>query len=119
MLALKSLFPLGGRHKVASVRNFASKLLPKKWLRPLLEKGISSYKTLIKYQYEIAIGDQPITPQEWQQLVNAKTPLIKFRGQWMELDQSKMQQMLYFWQKQQAENTEMTSARVAAKNIRV
>jgi hypothetical protein len=40
--------------------------------------------------------------------VNAKTPLVKFRGQWMELDQDKMQQMLEFWKTQQAENPEMS-----------
>ena len=29
---------------------------------------------------------QVVTEQEWRQLVNAKTPLVQFRGQWMELD---------------------------------
>ena len=75
---------------------------------PSAGKGYFQLQTLISYQYEIAIGDQPITPQEWQQLVNAKSPLIKFRGQWMELDQSQMQQMLDFWQKHQQENPELT-----------
>ena len=32
------------------------------------------------------------------ELVAAKTPLVRFRGQWMELDREKMQQMLDFWQ---------------------
>ncbi|NJL46004.1 MAG: ATP-dependent helicase, partial [Leptolyngbyaceae cyanobacterium SM2_3_12] len=71
-------------------------------------KSYFSYDTLVQYQYDLAIGDQPVTPQEWQQLVNAKSPLVKFRGQWMELDQDKMQQMLEFWQQQQAENPEMS-----------
>ncbi|WOD41705.1 DEAD/DEAH box helicase [Nodosilinea sp. E11] len=71
-------------------------------------KGYFSYDTLVQYQYDLAIGDQPVTEAEWQQLVNAKSPLIKFRGQWMELDQDKMQQMLEFWQQQQAENPEMS-----------
>ena len=43
-----------------------------------------------------------------QQLVQAKTPLVQFRGQWVELDQDNMQQMLEFWQKQQAENPEIS-----------
>ncbi len=71
-------------------------------------KGYFSYDTLVQYQYDLAIGDQPVTEAEWQQLVNAKSPLVKFRGQWMELDQDKMQQMLEFWQQQQAENPEMS-----------
>ena len=71
-------------------------------------KGYFSYDTLVQYQYDLSIGDQPVTQDEWQQLVNAKSPLVKFRGQWMELDQDKMQQMLTFWQQQQAENPEMS-----------
>ncbi|MGB3295153.1 MAG: DEAD/DEAH box helicase [Phormidesmis sp.] len=71
-------------------------------------KSYFSYDTLVKYQYEFSIGDQPVSEQEWQQLVAAKSPLVQFRGQWMELDPEKMQQMLEFWQKQQAENPELS-----------
>lgn len=71
-------------------------------------KSYFSFETLVEYQYELAIGDQPVTEQEWQQLVQAKTPLVRFRGQWMELDQDKMQQMLAFWKTQQAENPELS-----------
>ena len=71
-------------------------------------KSYFSFDTLVQYQYDLAIGGEPVTEQEWNQLVNAKTPLVKFRGQWMELDQDKMQQMLEFWKTQQAENPEMS-----------
>jgi len=67
-----------------------------------------SWDHIIQYQYELAIGDEPVTEQEWQQLIEAKTPLVKFRGQWMELNQDKMQQMLNFWKKQQEENPELS-----------
>ncbi len=61
-------------------------------------QGLLSLERLIEYSYELAIGDQPVTAQEWQQLMAANSPLIQFRGQWMELDQDKMGQMLAFWQ---------------------
>lgn len=67
-----------------------------------------SFDTLVQYQYELAIGDQPVSQQEWKQLVNAKTPLVQFRGQWIELDPSKMGQMLEFWQTQQQKNPDMS-----------
>jgi len=70
--------------------------------------GYFSLETLVQYQYELAIGGETVTAQEWQQLVQAKTPLVQFRGQWVELDQDNMQQMLEFWQKQQAENPEIS-----------
>jgi len=71
-------------------------------------KGYFSLDSLVQYQYELAIGGQVVTQQEWQQLVNAKTPLVQFRGQWLELDQEKMQQMLEFWQSHAQEQPEMT-----------
>jgi SNF2 family DNA or RNA helicase len=71
-------------------------------------KGLFQLANLIEYKYELAIADQTITPEEWQQLVNTKTPLIQFRGQWMELDVAKMQQMLEFWQSHQETQPELT-----------
>ncbi|WP_346293332.1 DEAD/DEAH box helicase [Sphaerothrix gracilis] len=71
-------------------------------------KSYFSLDTLVQYQYELAIGDQPVSQQEWNQLVNAKAPLVQFRGQWIELDQDKMRQMLEFWQHKRQEDPEMS-----------
>lgn len=71
-------------------------------------KKYFSLENLVEYQYELAIGGEKVTEQEWNQLVTAKTPLVKFRGQWMELDQDKMRQMLEFWKTQQQENPELS-----------
>ncbi|MGZ8172506.1 DEAD/DEAH box helicase [Methylobacter sp.] len=67
-----------------------------------------SMETLTDYHYELAIGDETLTPEEWQQLVNAKAPLIHFRGQWMELDRDNMREMLTFIQQQNDTVPEMT-----------
>ncbi|GAB4379272.1 MAG: DEAD/DEAH box helicase [Elainellaceae cyanobacterium] len=71
-------------------------------------KSYFSFETLVEYQYDLAIGDHTISEKEWQQLVNAKSPLVQFRGQWMELDQDKMREMLEFWKKHQQEHPEMS-----------
>lgn len=63
-------------------------------------KSYFGFDQLIEYQYELAIGDETISVKEWEQLVNAKAPLVKFRGEWIELDRDKMQEMLTFWQQQ-------------------
>jgi superfamily II DNA or RNA helicase len=59
-------------------------------------KGFLSFDNLVDYRYELAIGDEPLSADEWMQLVNSKSPLIEFRGQWMELEQDKMAHMLDF-----------------------
>jgi SNF2 family DNA or RNA helicase len=71
-------------------------------------KSYFSLETLVDYQYELAIGDQRVSEEEWQQLVQTKSPLVQFRGQWMELDQEKMQQMLAFWKQHQVDNPELS-----------
>ncbi|MEO0407893.1 MAG: DEAD/DEAH box helicase [Cyanobacteria bacterium P01_A01_bin.135] len=71
-------------------------------------KSYFSFDTLVEYEYSLAVGDQRVSEQEWQQLVETKSSLVKFRGQWMELDRDKMQQMLEFWKQQRAENPQMS-----------
>lgn len=71
-------------------------------------KSYFSQDRLVEYKYDLAIGDQKVSEQEWLELVKAKSSLVQFRGQWMHLDQDKMQQMLEFWKTQQAENPDMT-----------
>ena len=71
-------------------------------------KNYLALDNLVQYQYQLSIGDRTVTPEEWQQLVNAKVPLVKFRGEWVELDLAKMQQMLEFWQKQDSEDRDMS-----------
>jgi SNF2 family DNA or RNA helicase len=71
-------------------------------------KSYFSFDTLVQYQYELSIGGERVSEQEWQQLVNAKTPLVKFRGEWVELDQQKLGEMLQFWQSHQQKTPEMS-----------
>jgi SNF2 family DNA or RNA helicase len=80
---------------------------PKKKLdRPT--PGYFSLDKLVQYEYQLAIGDDPVSVKEWQQLVNANSPLVQFRGEWIELDQAKMQEMLEFWQQQDQDVPEMS-----------
>lgn len=62
----------------------------------------------MSFRWHLSTIREKVSEQEWNQLVNAKTPLVQFRGQWMELDQEKMQQMLEFWKTQQRENPELS-----------
>jgi SNF2 family DNA or RNA helicase len=73
-----------------------------------VSNGHLSLNTIISYEYQLSVGGQVVSEEEWEQLVNAKTPLVQFRGQWMELDRDKMQQLLQFWQTHQDEKSEIT-----------
>ncbi len=82
---------------------------------PAAGRGYFSLNSVVQYRYELAIGDQVLNPQEWEQLVNAKTPLVQFRGQWIELERDKMQQLLEFWQKHGQQDASMSLAELLRK----
>ncbi len=71
-------------------------------------KSYFSFDTLVEYQYELSIGGEKVSEKEWQALVDSQARLVQFRGQWMELDQSKMQEMMAFWQQHKSENPELS-----------
>lgn len=40
---------------------------------------------LVSYEWSLAVGETPLTLKEFEELANAKTPLVQIRGQWVEL----------------------------------
>lgn len=75
---------------------------------PAATGGYFGFDSLVAHQYQLMIGDEIVSEEEWQQLVAAKTPLVQFRGHWMELDRDKMQQLLEFWKKRQPTELELS-----------
>jgi len=71
-------------------------------------KSYLSLESLTNYSYELAIGGQSVSEQEWQKLVDNKSSLVNFRGEWMELDRDKMREMLQFWQKEKGNPQELS-----------
>ncbi len=71
-------------------------------------KSYLSINSLTNYNYELAIGGEGVSEQEWQDLVDNKSSLVNFRGEWIELDRDKMQKMLNFWQKEKENSQELS-----------
>ncbi|WP_433311425.1 SNF2-related protein [Micromonospora sp. CA-269861] len=45
---------------------------------------------LVDYRWEIALGDQPLSAEELAALAEMKTPLVRLRGRWVELDPARL-----------------------------
>ncbi|WP_030488785.1 DEAD/DEAH box helicase [Micromonospora chokoriensis] len=45
---------------------------------------------LVDYRWEIALGDQPLSAEELATLAELKTPLVRLRGRWVELDPGRL-----------------------------
>ena len=70
--------------------------------------GQFNLTSILQYDYQLSIGEQVVTEDEWELLVNAKSPLIHFRGEWMEIDKEQMESLLALWKKQQSANETVT-----------
>ena len=51
---------------------------------------------LVSYQWQVALGDQALTQAELDALASAKAPLVRIRGQWVEVDQRRLADGLKF-----------------------
>jgi hypothetical protein len=55
-----------------------------------------SLADLVDFRYELAIGDQTLDPAELAELARLKVPLVRLRGQWVELDERHLKAALQF-----------------------
>ncbi|KAB1914320.1 DEAD/DEAH box helicase [Micromonospora sp. AMSO31t] len=46
---------------------------------------------LVDYRWEVALGDQPLTAEELASLAELKSPLVRLRGRWVELDPQRLE----------------------------
>jgi SNF2 family DNA or RNA helicase len=53
-------------------------------------------ETLVDYRWELALGEEPLTAEELAELARLKVPLVRLRGQWVELDPERLARGLAF-----------------------
>lgn len=63
--------------------------------------GLLGLDGLCDYQWEIALGDEKISYEDFLKLASLKMPLVQVRGQWVELKQEEMDAALAFFQKRE------------------
>ncbi len=62
--------------------------------------GILTLNSLHEFDYQASLGNEQISAEELQAMAKMKKTLIKFRGQWIQIDQNQLSQMLKYLQKQ-------------------
>ncbi|PTA47203.1 DEAD/DEAH box helicase [Micromonospora sp. RP3T] len=53
--------------------------------------GTLGMDALVDYRWEVALGDQPLTAEELASLADLKSPLVRLRGRWVELDPQRLE----------------------------
>jgi SNF2 family DNA or RNA helicase len=63
--------------------------------------GLLGLDTLVDFDWKLAVGDTTLTPQELEQLAQAKTALVQVRGEWVQFDPLEVQAALRLAQRHQ------------------
>ncbi len=61
--------------------------------------GLLGLQRIVGYDWAVSVGDTTLSAQEFEDLVNLKLPLIKVRGQWVELRPEEIEKAIAFFQK--------------------
>ena len=56
----------------------------------------------IAFDWELALGDQPLSREEFEKLADLKVPLVQIRGQWVEVRPEQLQKALNFLRQREA-----------------
>lgn len=97
-------------------------LLPAWWQKPTLRLGVKlnvQPKTngassssgegllgmdgIVAYNWQIALGDETLNPEEFEKLASLKVPLVKVRGQWVELKPEEIEKAIAFFKTRHGE----------------
>jgi len=67
---------------------------------------------VVDYRYEVALGDETLSPEELHELAALKVPLVRMRGGWVELRAEDVEAALRILERDGLPNAEMTVAEV-------
>ncbi len=75
------------------------KMSGRKMKNDAIAKSRMSLDNLVRYQWELSIGQTTLTKEEFEALVALKSPLVQIRGQWVQLDPQQIEAAINFWKK--------------------
>ncbi len=63
------------------------------------EGGIVGIGSMLDFSIETTLNGHPLTRKEWKEMMASGDGLISLRGQWIEVDREKLQEVLAHWEK--------------------
>jgi len=62
-----------------------------------------SLEQIVQFDWEVALGDERLSLEELQRLARLKAPLVKLRGQWVQINPEEIKAAIEFWKKKSQE----------------
>ncbi|MFB3825206.1 MAG: DEAD/DEAH box helicase [Bryobacteraceae bacterium] len=75
--------------------------------------GGLSMSGLVQFEWQIALGGEPLTAAELKALADLKQPLVKVRGQWVQVTADDIRAAAEFWNKRSGQMTVRQAVRIA------
>ncbi|HEY0584322.1 MAG TPA: DEAD/DEAH box helicase [Chloroflexota bacterium] len=72
--------------------------------------GLLSFNSVVNYDWQLSLGDQPLTRDEFEMLAQLKEPLVQLRGRWVDVRPDQIERALAFIQKHQAGEMNLAEA---------
>ncbi len=77
---------------------------------PQQKGGVASltFDSVIEYDWQLALGGEPLSREEFERLAALKVPLVQVRGQWVEIRPDQIEQAIKFWEKHASRGGELS-----------
>jgi len=76
----------------------------------IVGRGLLSLDSLVHFDWDLALGDEPLSREEFEHLVALKMPLVQVRGRWVLLQPEEIEAAIAFWEKQRREEMTLRDA---------
>ncbi len=74
------------------------------------QSSIVGLDTLVKYDWQLSLGGKGVNPEEFARLAALKSPLVRVRGEWVELNAEDVQKAQTFWEKNGGDTLPLSKA---------
>ncbi len=72
---------------------------------PKMHGGGLTLDAVLAFDWRVALGDDLLSPKELEALARLKEPLVRVRGQWVQMSAEEIQAALAFWKHKEAGRT--------------
>jgi SNF2 family DNA or RNA helicase len=62
-------------------------------------ESVLNQQALVEFDWQLALGEEPLTPEEFEQLAALKGSLVRLRGRWLEIDRSEIERAIQSWER--------------------
>jgi SNF2 family DNA or RNA helicase len=66
--------------------------------------------TLVRYDWQLSLGGKGVSPEEFARLAKMKAPLVRVRGEWVELSPEDVGRAQEFWEKNEGDCIALSKA---------